>query len=135
MLHFTFLGTSSGVPTLTRNVSALAIRNSKNKDWILVDAGEGTQHRIQQAKLSLQNLVAICITHVHGDHCYGLVGLLASAGMNARTAPLTIIAPKEIQQWIEVTAQLTDLHLPYPLNFINVNEAAQILQIDIYKIL
>jgi ribonuclease Z len=129
MLHFTFLGTSSGVPTLTRNVSALAIRNSKNKDWILVDAGEGTQHRIQQAKLSLQNLVAICITHVHGDHCYGLVGLLASAGMNARTAPLTIIAPKEIQQWIEVTAQLTDLHLPYPLNFINVNEATQILQI------
>lgn len=129
MLHFTFLGTSSGVPTLTRNVSALAIRNSKNKDWILVDAGEGTQHRIQQAKLSLQNLVAICITHVHGDHCYGLVGLLASAGMNVRTAPLTIIAPKEIQQWIEVTAQLTDLHLPYPLNFINVNEAAQILQI------
>ncbi|USA48293.1 ribonuclease Z [Acinetobacter sp. C26M] len=129
MLHFTFLGTSSGVPTLTRNVSALAIRNSKNKDWILVDAGEGTQHRIQQAKLSLQSLVAICITHVHGDHCYGLVGLLASAGMNARTAPLTIIAPKEIQQWIKATAQLTDLHLPYPLNFIDVNEATQILQI------
>ncbi len=129
MFHFTFLGTSSGVPTLTRNVSALAIRNSKNKDWILVDAGEGTQHRIQQAKLSLQSLVAICITHVHGDHCYGLVGLLASAGMNARTAALTIIAPKEIQQWIEVTAQLTDLHLPYPLNFIDVNEATQILQL------
>ena len=129
MLHFTFLGTSSGVPTLTRNVSGLAIRNSKNKDWILVDAGEGTQHRIQQAKLSLQNLVAICITHVHGDHCYGLIGLLASAGMNARTAPLTIIAPKEIQQWIEVTAQLTDLHLPYPLNFIDVNKATQIQQI------
>ncbi|USA54768.1 ribonuclease Z [Acinetobacter sp. C32I] len=129
MLHFTFLGTSSGVPTLTHNVSALAIRNSKNKDWILVDAGEGTQHRIQQAKLSLQSLVAICITHVHGDHCYGLVGLLASAGMNARTAPLTIIAPEEIQQWIKATAQLTDLHLPYPLNFIDVNEATQILQI------
>lgn len=129
MLHFTFLGTSSGVPTLIRNVSALAIRNSKNKDWILVDAGEGTQHRIQQAKLSLQSLVAICITHVHGDHCYGLVGLLASAGMNARTAPLTIIAPKEIQQWIELTAQLTDLHLPYSLNFIDVNEATQIQQI------
>lgn len=126
MLHFTFLGTSSGVPTLTRNVSALAIRNSNNKDWILVDAGEGTQHRIQQAKLSLQSLIAICITHVHGDHCYGLIGLLASAGMNARTAPLTIIAPKEIQQWVEVTAQLTDLHLPYSLKFIDVNEATQV---------
>ncbi|MCH7351961.1 ribonuclease Z [Acinetobacter sp. NIPH 1958] len=129
MLHFTFLGTSSGVPTLTRNVSGLAIRNSNNKDWILVDAGEGTQHRIQQAKLSLQSLIAICISHVHGDHCYGLIGLLASAGMNARTTPLTIIAPKEIQQWIEVTAQLTDLHLPYPLRFIDVNEATQIQQL------
>lgn len=117
MLHFTFLGTSSGVPTLSRNVSGLAVRNSKNKDWILVDTGEGTQHRIQQARLSLQNLIAICITHVHGDHCYGLVGLLASAGMNARTKPLIVIAPKEIQQWFEITAQLTDLHLPYSIKF------------------
>ncbi|WP_202744549.1 ribonuclease Z [Acinetobacter pittii] len=129
MLHFTFLGTSSGVPTLTRNVSGLAVRNSKNKDWILIDVGEGTQHRIQQAKLSLQNLVAICITHVHGDHCYGLVGLLASAGMNARSKPLIVIAPKEIQQWFEITAQLTDLHLPYSLQFIDVNVATQPQQI------
>ncbi|MBV6592281.1 ribonuclease Z [Acinetobacter baumannii] len=125
MLHFTFLGTSSGVPTLARNVSVLAVRNSKNKDWILVDTGEGTQHRIQQARLSLQNLIAICITHVHGDHCYGLVGLLASAGMNARTKPLIVIAPKEIQQWFEITAQLTDLHLPYSIKFIDVNEATR----------
>lgn len=129
MLHFTFLGTSSGVPTLSRNVSGLAVRNTKNKDWILIDAGEGTQHRIQQARLSLQNLVAICITHVHGDHCYGLVGLLASAGMNARTKPLIVIAPKEIQQWFETTTQLTDLYLPYPINFIDVNEATQSQQI------
>lgn len=125
MLHFTFLGTSSGVPTLTRNVSALAVRNNKNKDWILIDAGEATQHRIQQAKLSLQNLVAICITHVHGDHCYGLIGLLASAGMNGRTERLTIIAPKAIQQWVEATSQLTDLHLPYSLKFIDVHDAIQ----------
>ncbi len=85
-------------------VSGLAVRNSKNKGLILVDTGEGTQHRIQQARLSLQNLIAICITHVHGDHCYGLVGLLR-AGMNARTKPLIVIAPKEIQQWFEITAQ------------------------------
>ena len=88
MLEFTFLGTSSGVPTLTRNVSGLAIHYGKTKDWILVDAGEGTQHRVQQAKLSLQHLKAICITHVHGDHCYGLMGLLASAGMNGRKDPI-----------------------------------------------
>ncbi|MFX4528042.1 MBL fold metallo-hydrolase, partial [Acinetobacter baumannii] len=71
----------------------------------------------------------ICITHVHGDHCYGLVGLLASAGMNARSKPLIVIAPKEIQQWFEITAQLTDLYLPYSLQFIDVNEAMQPQQI------
>ena len=130
MLQFTFLGTSSGVPTLTRNVSGLAIHYCKSKDWILVDAGEGTQHRIQQAKLSLQHLKAICITHVHGDHCYGLMGLLASAGMNARKDPITLIAPKEIQQWLEVTCQFTELFLPYPIHFIDVNTLTSPLQLD-----
>lgn len=125
MLQFTFLGTSSGVPSLTRNVSGLAIHLNKSKDWILVDAGEGTQHRIQQAKLSLQHLKAICITHVHGDHCYGLMGLLASAGMNGRKEPMIIIAPKEIQQWFEATCQFTELFLPYPLEFLDVNALAQ----------
>lgn len=120
MLQFTFLGTSSGVPSLTRNVSGLAVRYGRGKDWILIDAGEGTQHQIQRAKLSLQSLKAICITHVHGDHCYGLMGLLASAGMNARKDLLTIIAPKNIQLWFEATQQLTDLHLPYPVQFIDV---------------
>lgn len=130
MLQFTFLGTSSGVPTLTRNVSGLAIHYWKSKDWILVDAGEGTQHRIQQAKLSLQHLKAICITHVHGDHCYGLMGLLASAGMNARKDPITLIAPKEIQQWFEATCQFTELFLPYPIHFIDVNTLTSPLQLD-----
>ncbi|RIJ69923.1 MBL fold metallo-hydrolase, partial [Nakamurella silvestris] len=70
-------------------------------------------------KLSLQHLKAICITHVHGDHCYGLMGLLASAGMNGRKDPITIIAPKEIQDWFEATRHLTELFLPYPLHFID----------------
>lgn len=121
MLKFTFLGTSSGVPSLTRNVSGLAIQSGKSKDWILIDAGEGTQHRIQHAKLSLQHLKAICITHVHGDHCYGLLGLLASAGMNGRKNPIILIAPKQIQQWFDATCQLTELFLPYPIEFIDVN--------------
>lgn len=125
MLKFTFLGTSSGVPSLSRNVSGLAIHLNKSKDWILVDAGEGTQHRIQQAKLSLQHLKAICITHVHGDHCYGLMGLLASAGMNGRKEAIIVIAPKEIQQWFEATCQFTELFLPYPIEFLDVNVLAQ----------
>ena len=118
MLRFIFLGTSSGVPTLSRNVTALAVKNSFSKKWLLVDAGEGTQQRIQQARLSLHDLAVVCITHVHGDHCYGLPGLLASAGMGARSEPLTLIAPKEIWQWLQISAQLTDLHLPDPVHFV-----------------
>lgn len=125
MLSFTFLGTSSGVPTLHRNVSGLALRTILSKKWILIDAGEGTQHRIQQAKLSLRDLAVVCITHVHGDHCYGLLGLLASAGMNARTEPLTLIAPPEIWQWFQLSAQLTDLHLGYDIQFIDSSTLTQ----------
>nr|WP_174506262.1 ribonuclease Z [Acinetobacter sp. Marseille-Q1620] len=133
MLLFTFLGTSSGVPSLSRNVSGLAIKNTKNKDWMLIDAGEGTQHQIQRAKLSLQHLKVICITHVHGDHCYGLMGLLASAGMNSRKENLIIIAPKEIQTWLEVTVKLTELYLPYPIQFIDVKDILnQAFHIDEY---
>lgn len=130
MLQFTFLGTSSGVPSLTRNVSGLAVRHSKNKDWILIDAGEGTQHRIQQTALTLQNLKAICITHVHGDHCYGLLGLLASAGMNGRKDPLILIAPQEIQAWLASSMQLTELYLPYDISFIDVSTLKTHVQIN-----
>lgn len=130
MLQFTFLGTSSGVPSLTRNVSGLAVRHSKTKDWILIDAGEGTQHRIQMTNLSLQNLKAICITHVHGDHCYGLLGLLASAGMNGRKEALTLIAPKEIQTWLQSSIELTALFLAYPIHFIDVSEIRDKIEIN-----
>jgi ribonuclease Z len=118
MLSFTFLGTSSGVPTQSRNVSGIAVSTNLNKKWILIDAGEGTQHQLQKAKFSLQDLTTVCITHVHGDHCYGLLGLLASAGMGARSEPLTLIAPQEIWEWFQASARLTDLHLPYPIHFI-----------------
>jgi len=76
MLGLYFLGTSSGVPTKERNVSGIAVTLPEPKSWVLVDCGEGTQHQILNSPLSLPSLKAICITHVHGDHCYGLPGLL-----------------------------------------------------------
>ena len=92
-MNLKFLGTSAGVPTKNRNVSGVALRESKGKGWYLIDCGEGTQHQVLHTKLSFHSLKAIFITHVHGDHCYGLPGILASAGMGGRKAPLTIVAP------------------------------------------
>lgn len=117
-----FLGTSAGAPTKKRNVSALAIQEDSGKDWYLVDCGEGTQHQLLHTSLSLAHLKGIFITHVHGDHCYGLLGLLASAGMNGRKAPLTIVGPAALEQWLRVSHQLTACYMPYEWQFKAVEE-------------
>ncbi|PAT40704.1 MBL fold metallo-hydrolase [Vandammella animalimorsus] len=122
MLDITFLGTSSGVPTRQRNVSALAVRAPlAGAGWYLLDCGEGTQQQLLRTGLSLHSLAAVCISHVHGDHCYGLPGLLASAGMGARQRPLRLIAPPPVWQWLQATQQCTDLHLPYAIEFIDLS--------------
>ncbi|MEC7118906.1 MAG: MBL fold metallo-hydrolase [Pseudomonadota bacterium] len=121
-MEFLFLGTSAGTPTRTRNVTGLALRKKNQRAWVLVDCGEGTQHQVLKTALSLNSLSTICITHVHGDHCYGLPGILASAGMGKRQAPLTVIAPRAIQEWFETTRQLTDLYLSYPVEFVAVED-------------
>jgi ribonuclease Z len=124
MLKLTFLGTSSGTPTRQRNVSGLAVQTVLGADWFLIDCGEGTQHRLQQTPLSLHDMAAVCITHVHGDHCYGLPGLLASAGMGRRSKPLKLIAPLPVREWFEATRRLTDLHLPYEVEHVDVETQA-----------
>ena len=130
MLKLTFSGTSAGVPTKQRNVTALAIeclnpyssaanqqQNKKSHPWVLIDCGEGTQQQLLHTKLSLHQLEAICITHVHGDHCYGLPGLLASVAMSGRREPLMIIAPKAIATLLEVITVTTELYFPFVINF------------------
>ncbi len=112
-----FLGTSSGAPSKERNVSAIALIESQGKGWYLIDCGEGSQHQILHSSVSLSSLRAIFITHLHGDHCYGLPGLLASASLNGRTSPLTIFGPAGLEQWLQLTFATTDLHLQYELVF------------------
>lgn len=123
MFTLTFLGTSSGVPTKNRNVTALALQTTLNRDWWLIDCGEATQHRLQHIALSVHDLAGICITHVHGDHSYGLPGLLASASMTGRTRPLILIAPVAIKAWLDATLLHTELFLTFPL--VHVDVAAQ----------
>ncbi|WP_299189166.1 ribonuclease Z [uncultured Psychrobacter sp.] len=151
MLQLTFLGTSAGVPTKQRNVTALAIeclnpylsksnqqQSKKSRPWILIDCGEGTQHQLLHTHLSLHKLTAICITHVHGDHCYGLPGLLASAAMSGRKEALTLIAPKAISKLLDAVTLTTELHFPFAINFMAIedlpsqpdNESQVIISLD-----
>ncbi|MBS9779589.1 MAG: ribonuclease Z [Moraxellaceae bacterium] len=134
MLQLTFLGTSSGIPTKYRNVSGLAVEcinpylskqrqlSKNNRPWVLIDCGEGTQHQLLHTKLSVHQLQAICITHVHGDHCYGLAGLLASMAMSGRKEPLELIAPKAIDTLLQALQITTELYLPYDIEFIAIED-------------
>ncbi len=119
-MEIVFLGTSSGTPTKSRNVSGIAVKMAGSKRWCLVDCGEGTQHQILHTSLTLKNLQAVFITHLHGDHCYGLPGLLASAATQGRTEPLMIVCPVAVKDFVLATQQTTQLTLSYPINFVAV---------------
>lgn len=132
-MEIIFLGTSAGVPTKSRNVSAIALVESKGSSWHLIDCGEGTQHQLMHSHLTLNSLSTIFITHLHGDHCYGLPGLLASAGLNGRKKPLRIVAPLGAKEWIELTQRISDLYLPYELEFV-INEDVGRCRFDQYLV-
>ncbi|MFA7027026.1 MAG: MBL fold metallo-hydrolase [Sulfurovum sp.] len=100
-MQFTFLGTSAGKPTRERNVSALGLELDQDTQWYLFDCGEGTQHQLLRSRLSIGKLSTIFITHMHGDHYYGLPGLLSSKKLDKALNPLTIYGPKGIRKFIE----------------------------------
>lgn len=117
-MDFTFLGTSAGTPTRARNVTGLALQHGGPRSWYLIDCGEGTQHQLLRTRYSLHQLRGIFITHVHGDHCFGLPGLLASASMSGRTATLPVIGPAAIRPFVEVALGNTDSSLSFDVQFI-----------------
>lgn len=115
------LGTSSGKPTLSRNVSALAM--VREGEWLLFDCGEGTQTQIARAGLSPNRLSAIFITHFHGDHFNGLAGLLSTMGMDRRERQLRLVGPRGIREYLDTLARLKILYVNYPMDVIELGPA------------
>lgn len=120
-LHF--LGTGAGMPSKERNTSALMMKllDERGTMW-LFDCGEATQHRILHTSLKPRKIEKIFITHLHGDHIYGLPGLLGSRSFQGGEEPLTIYGPKGLKEWVMMTLDVSKTHLTYPLHFVEVEE-------------
>ncbi len=114
-MKITFLGTSSATPTRRRNVSALALQPDQRSEWWLFDCGEGTQHQVLRSSFTLPKLRRIFITHLHGDHCFGLPGLLASRALQGAQEPLDIYGPRGINELLGAVRKTCGLYLPYTL--------------------
>jgi ribonuclease Z len=123
-LQVTFLGTSSGVPTRARNVSAVALRLPQRAELWLFDCGEGTQHQFLRSDLRVSQLRRIFITHMHGDHIFGLPGLLASLGMAGSCQGIDLYGPDPLRDYLEGVLRTSSTRIGYPLASHRVREAA-----------
>jgi len=114
-VQITFLGTSSGVPTRSRNVSSVALRLPQRAELWLFDCGEGTQHQILRSDLKISQLSRIFITHMHGDHIFGLMGLLASCGLAGNPDQIDIYGPPKLDEYLRACSRYSSTHLSYPI--------------------
>lgn len=90
----TVLGCGSALPTVKHNGSGMVV-NIREK-YFLVDCAEGTQVELRRNRIHLNRLFTVFITHLHGDHCFGLIGLISTLGLLGRTAPLHVYGPQDI---------------------------------------
>ena len=114
-MQITFLGTSSGVPTRSRNVSSVALRLPQRAEMWLFDCGEGTQHQILRSDLKMSQISRIFITHMHGDHIFGLMGLLASCGLAGNVQRVDIYGPPGLSEYLQAGSRYSHTHFSYPI--------------------
>lgn len=109
-MEITFLGTSSGTPTRSRNVSSVALRLPQRAEAWLFDCGEGTQHQLLRSEIRSSQIRRIFVTHMHGDHIFGLMGLLASCGLAGSAQAIDIYGPPGLDDYIRACSKYSYTH-------------------------
>lgn len=115
----TILGNSSAKPTSSGHPSAQVV--NVNEQYFLVDAGEGVQRQMARHGISALKLRAVFISHLHGDHLYGLFPLLSTLGLYGRRTPLRIYAPRPFGEMLECFLRLCETNLPYTPEWVEVD--------------
>ncbi|WP_337386256.1 ribonuclease Z [Prevotella sp.] len=117
------LGCGSALPTLRHNPSAQVVE-LRGKQF-MIDCGEGTQTQMRRQRIGFNKVVAIFISHIHGDHCFGLIGMLSSFGLLGRTMPLAIYAPKEFKPVLDMMLKTFCYDFDYEIQFHAVDTTKQ----------
>lgn len=109
------LGCGSALPTPKHGASAQVIE-IRDK-MFLVDCGEGTQIQLRRSHINFMRIQGVFISHLHGDHCFGLIGMISTFGMLGRVAPLHVYAPKELKTMLESQIEMFCNGLEYEVLF------------------
>ncbi|MCI1904456.1 MAG: ribonuclease Z [Enterococcaceae bacterium] len=117
-MEIQFLGTGAGVPAKQRNVSSIALKllEEINATW-LFDCGEGTQMQILRTTIRPRKITKIFITHLHGDHIFGLPGFLSSRSFQGGDTPLDIYGPQGIKRFIQTSLETSGTRLGYLIRY------------------
>jgi ribonuclease Z len=118
-----FLGTGAGVPAKPRNVTSIALKllEERGSVW-LFDCGEATQHQILHTSIKPRRIEKIFITHLHGDHIYGLPGLLSSRSFQGGDTEVTVYGPAGLKDYIAVSLKVSKSYLKYPIKIVEIEE-------------
>ena len=115
MMALTILGNNSAIPAFGRSPTAQVLQTAEES--ILIDCGEGTQVQLDRYKIRKSKISTILISHLHGDHYFGLNGLLTSMSLLGRTQDLHVFGPPELQHILQQQLDVADSRLSYPYFF------------------
>ena len=132
MLAVTILGNNSALPAFDRHPTAQVV--TMNEQIFLVDCGEGTQMQMAKYRIRRSRIQHVFISHLHGDHYFGLIGLITSMGLLGREQPLHLYAPALLKDIIDLQLKVADTTLPFPFHFHPLEEDGIIVAEEKFKV-
>lgn len=121
-----FFGTSGGIPTKNRNVTAIGLQTSSD-NWSLFDSGDGTTFQIEKSNWDLSKLDSIFITHTHADHFFGLLAVIYRKDMYRESSDLTVYVPKGVKKFLEYNIAFTEkIFYKFNLNIVEITDGDKI---------
>ena len=132
MLSVTILGNNSALPAFDRHPTAQVI--TMDEHLFLVDCGEGTQTQMGKYKIRRSKINHIFISHLHGDHYFGLIGLITSMGLLGRQQDLNLHAPSPLKEIFDMQLKVADTKLPFELKFHPLQEEGVIIKDSRYEV-